>query len=75
VIIRLLVATSGWPLLTGGRCLEVVVETDLAAFFKKFLALGSKVVPAAKPGDERKLLLPSLIRFGWGFFNELYNVF
>jgi hypothetical protein len=75
VIFRLLVATSGWPLLTGGRCLKVVVETDLAAFFKKFFALGPKVVPAAKPGDERILLLPSLICLGWGFRNELYNVF
>jgi hypothetical protein len=71
---RLLVATSGWPLLTGGRCLKVVVETDLAAFFKKFLALGPKVVPAAKPGDDRIEVVLSLIRLGWGFFNELYNV-
>jgi hypothetical protein len=34
---RLVVATLGWPLLTGGRCSQVVVKTDLTVCLIYFI--------------------------------------
>jgi hypothetical protein len=35
----LVVDPSGWPLLTGGRCSEVIVGTGLTVFLQKNLSI------------------------------------
>jgi hypothetical protein len=37
---RLVVDDSSWPLLTGGRCSQVVVKSGLTVYGSKFISVG-----------------------------------
>ncbi len=48
---RLVVTVSDWPLLTGGRCSEVVVRTGLTVYHKLFSCLTADTADRADCSD------------------------